>query len=390
VHPSRPVRLAAVVVIGALALTACGSSSKSSSSGKKSYTIGFQMPLSGDNAQLGINMLNGAKLAVEQANAKGDLGFTVKYVTSDDAGDPAQSPAAAQKLIDNKNVIAVLGPGFSGTTNAAEPHYSDAGLASVSGSATRADLTSNGFKTFQRVITGDNIQGVKMADYVAKGLKSKSAYVIDDKSAYGAGLVKFIKNQLTTDGVTVKAEGIAPTKDYSAVATKAKASGADTVVYSGYYAEFALLTKALHTAGYKGNLVSGDGSKDDQYITQGGSATEGAYLTCPCGPTASSPAAQKFAADFKAKYNAEPGTYSAEYFDGVNLIIAAIKAAGANPTRASVEAAVKVTKDFAGVSNPSITFDAKGEGGTGQIFAYQVKGGKITLLGEVVDGVVKK
>ena len=388
-HPSRPVRLAAVVVIGALALTACGSSSKSSSNGKKSYTIGFQFPVTGDNGQLGINMLNGAKLAVEQANAKGDLGFTVKWVLSDDAGDPAQSPAAAQKLIDNKDVVVVLGPGFSGTTNAAEPHYSDAGLASVSGSATRADLTSNGFTTFQRVITGDNIQGVKMADYVAKGLKSKSAYVIDDKSAYGAGLVKFIKDQLSADGVSVKSEGIAPTKDYSAVATKAKASGADTVVYSGYYAEFALLTKALHTAGYKGNLVSGDGSKDDQYVTQGGAATEGAYLTCPCGPTASSPAAQKFATDFKAKYNAEPGTYSAEYFDAVNLVIAAIKSAGSNVTRASVEAAVKATKDFPGVSNPSITFDAKGEGGTGKIFAYQVKSGKITLLGEVVDGVVK-
>jgi branched-chain amino acid transport system substrate-binding protein len=389
VHAPRLVRVAAPLVIGALVLTACGSSNDNKTSGKKSYTIGFQMPLSGDNAQLGINMLNGAKLAVEQANAKGDLGFTVKFVTSDDAGDPAQSPAAAQKLIDNKDVVAVLGPGFSGTTNAAEPHYSDAGLASLSGSSTRADLTSNGFKTFTRIITGDNIQGVKMADYVAKGLKAKSAYVIDDKSAYGAGLVKFIKDQLTADGVTVKAEGITPAKDYSAVATKAKASGADTVVYSGYYAEFALLTKALKTAGYKGNLISGDGSKDDQYIAQGGSATEGTYITCPCGPTASSPAAQQFATDFKAKYNAEPGTYSAEYFDGVNLIIAAIKSLGSNVTRAGMVTAVQATKNFPGVSNPSITFDSKGEGGTGQIFAYQVKAGKIALLGEVVDGVVK-
>ena len=389
-HPPRLVRLAAALVVGALALSACGSSDDDKTSSKKSYTIGFQFPVSGANAQLGINMRNGADLAIEQANAKGDLGFTVKSVLSDDAGDPAQSPAAAQKLIDNKDVVVVLGPGFSGTTNAAGPHYSDAGLASVSGSATRADLTSNGFKTFTRVITGDNIQGVKMADYVAKGLKAKSAYVIDDKSAYGAGLVKFIKDQLTADGVTIKSEGIAPTKDYSAVATKAKASGADTVVYSGYYAEFALLTKALHTAGFKGQLVSGDGSKDDQYIAQGGSATEGTYLTCPCGPTASSPAAQKFATDFKAKYNAEPGTYSAEYFDAVNLVIAAIKSAGSDVTRASVEAAVKVTKNFPGVSNPSITFDAKGEGGTGKIFAYQVKAGKITLLGEVIDGVVQK
>jgi branched-chain amino acid transport system substrate-binding protein len=390
VHPPRLIRVAAPLLVGALVLSACGSSDDDKTSGKKSYTIGFQFPVTGANGQLGINMRNGADLAIEQANARGDLGFTVKSVLSDDAGDPAQAPAAAQKLIDNKDVVVVLGPGFSGTTNAAEPHYSDAGLASVSGSATRADLTSNGFKTFARVITGDNIQGVKMADYVAKGLKAKSAYVIDDKSAYGAGLVKFIKDQLTADGVTIKSEGIAPTKDYSAVATKAKASGADTVVYSGYYAEFALLTKALKTAGYKGKLVSGDGSKDDQYVAQGGAATEGAYLTCPCGPTASSPAAQKFAADFKAKYKAEPGTYSAEYFDAVNLVIAAIKAAGSDVTRAKLVELIKATKDFPGVSNPAITFDAKGEGGTGKIFAYQVKAGKIELLGEVLDGVVQK
>jgi branched-chain amino acid transport system substrate-binding protein len=389
VHAPRLVRVAAPLVIGALLLTACGSSDDNKTSGKKSYTIGFQGPLSGDNAQLGINAANGVKLAVEQANAKGDLGFTLKYVESDDVGDPAQAPAAAQKLIDDKDVIAVVGPIFSGATNAAEPRFSKAGLASVSPSATRADLTSNGFTTFTRVITGDNIQGVKMADYVAKGLKSKSAYVVDDKSAYGAGLVGFIKDQLKADGVTVKSEGIAPTKDYSAVATKAKGSGADTVVYSGYYAEFALLTKALRTAGFKGNLVSGDGSKDDQYLAQGGAATEGAYITCPCGgPVAATATAQAFEKDYKAKYNVASGTYSAEAFDATNLIIAAIKAAGSDVTRQKVADLVKATKDFPGVSH-TITFDAKGEGGTGQIFAFQVKAGKIERLGEIVDGALK-
>lgn len=377
----RIVRVLAPVVLGTLLISACGNDS--SGSGGKTYTIAYQGPLSGDNAQLGINMDNAVQLAIEQANKDGNLPFKLKFAHSDDGGDPAQSPAAAQKLIDDDSVVAVVGPAFSGATAAAEPKFSQAKLVSVTPSATRADLTSLGFTTFYRVITGDNIQGVKNADYIAKVLKVKSAYVVDDKSAYGAGLTKFVKDQLQADGVTVKSEGIAPTKDYSTVATKVKSSGAALVYYGGYYAEFALFTKALRAAGYKGILFSDDGSKDPQYIKQGGSATDGVYLSCPCGPTATSATATKFDADYKAKFNADPGTYSAEAFDATNAIIAAMKGISGSITRESVATAVK-NVHFEGITH-TIAFDEKGEGGTGDIFIYQVKKGDIALLGKTDD-----
>lgn len=385
----RILRLAAPLALGALALTACGSSgsgSKPGASGKKSYTIAYQGPLSGDNAQLGINMDNGVKLAVEQANAKGDLPFTLKFTDSDDVGDPAQAPAAARKLLDNPDVVAVVGPAFSGATAASEPLFSQADLVSVSPSATRADLTHLGFKSFVRVVTGDTVQGAKLADYVAKALKAKSAYVVDDKSAYGAGLTKFVKDQLTADGVPFKSEGLAPTKDYSALATKVVASKADVLVYGGYFAELALFAKALKAAGYKGAIVSDDGAKDDQLIKQAGAAAEGIYLTCACGgPTPAGDATvAQFSKDYQAKFGAAPGTYSAEAYDSANLIIAAMKTLGNNITRASITAAVKKTSGFKGVSH-TITFDKDGEGGTGQIFMHQVKGGKITLLGDIAN-----
>jgi branched-chain amino acid transport system substrate-binding protein len=383
----RLLRLALPITVGALALTACGSSSGGKSSnggGKKSYTLAYQGPLSGDNAQLGINMDNGVKLAVEQANKKGDLPFTLNFTDSDDVGDPAQAPAAARKLIDNNSVVAVVGPAFSGATAASEPLFSQANLISVSPSATRADLTGLGFTSFVRVVTGDTIQGAKLADYVAKGLKSKSAYVVDDKSAYGAGLSKYVKEQLKTDGVTFKEEGLAPTKDYSAIATKVVGAKVDTLVYSGYFAELALFAKALKAAGFKGKIVSDDGAKDDQLIKQAGAAADGIYLSCACGgPTpAGNAAADQFAKDYQAKFNAAPGTYSAEAFDAANLIIAAMKA-GAT-TRQAITDAVKKTSGFAGVTH-SITFDQKGEGGTGDIFMHQVKGSKIVLLGNAAD-----
>lgn len=380
----KALRLLAPLVIGSLALTACGSSNDNKGSGgKKSYTIAYQGPLSGDNAQLGINMDNGVKLAIEQANAKGDLGFTLKFEHSDDVGDPAQSPAAAQKLIDDSNVVAVVGPAFSGATAAAEPKFSQANLISVSPSATRADLTGLGFTTFYRVITGDTIQGAKDADYITKVLKAKSVYVVDDKSAYGAGLTKFVKEELQKNGATVKSEGIAPTKDYSTVATKVKSSGADLLYYGGYYAEFALLTKALKSAGYKGILFSDDGSKDPQYIKQGGSATEGVYVSCACGPSTTSDAAKQFATDYKAKYGEDPGTYSAEAFDATNAIIATMKGISGTITRENLAAAFK-NVSFDGITH-TIKFDAKGEGGTGDIFIYQVKNGQIVLLGKTDD-----
>lgn len=380
----RFIRWAAPVVLGALALTACGggSAEDTADGAKKTYTVAYQGPLSGDNAQLGINMDNGVQLAIELATAKGDLPFDLKFVNSDDVGDPAQAPAAARKLIDDASVVGVVGPAFSGATAASEPLFSQANLISVSPSATRADLTDLGFTSFVRVVTGDTIQGAKLAQYVAKGLKAKTAYVVDDKSAYGAGLNKFIKEELTKEGVTFKEEGLAPTKDYSAIATKVVGANVDALIYGGYFAELALFAKALKAAGFKGAIVSGDGSKDDQLIKQAGAAAEGVYVTCACGgpAEAGNTDAEDFAKAYKAKFNVEPGTYSGEAFDAANVIIAAMKGLDGNITRESVVEAVKKTKDFPGISH-KITFDERGEGGAGDIFAFQVKSGKIALLG---------
>ncbi len=373
------------LALGAIALTACGGSSGGSSSsggGKKSFTIAYQGPLSGDNAQLGINMDNGVKLAVEQANKKGDLGFELKFTNSDDVGDPAQAPTAAQKLIDDKSVIAVVGPAFSGATKASEPLFSEANLASVSPSATNPTLTSQGFKTFFRVVPPDDAQGAEAAAYMVKGLKAKSIYLVDDKSEYGVGLADVIAKSLA--GTKVKREGIPVTKDYSTIAQKVASSGADTVYYSGYFAEFALFVKAVKGAGYKGNIASGDGSNDDQFIVQAGkAAAEGIYFTCPCGDANVDPNAADFLAAYKAKFNTNPGTYSPEAYDAANAIIAAIKTLNGDVTREKVVEAVKAV-DYKGITK-QIKFESNGEVNGKTIFVYQVKDGKRNVLGTTAE-----
>jgi branched-chain amino acid transport system substrate-binding protein len=370
--------------VGALALTACGGSSGGGSGGggKKTFGLAYQGPLSGDNAQLGINMDNGVKLAVEQANAKGDLPFTLKFSNSDDVGDPAQGPTAAQKLIDDASVMAVVGPAFSGATKASEPLFSDASLVSVSPSATNPTLTSQGFKTFFRVVPPDDAQGAEAGAYMVKGLKAKSVYLVDDKSEYGVGLADVIAKNVS--GATLKREGIPVTKDYSTIAQKVSASGADTVFYSGYYAELALFTKALKAAGYKGNIVSGDGSNDDQLVTQAGAAAaEGIYLTCPCNDANVDPNAADFLKAYKAKFNANPGTYSPEAYDAANAIIAAMKTVGADLTRQKVVDAVKAV-DYKGITK-QIKFEPNGEVNGKTIFVYQVKAGKRAILGTTAE-----
>ncbi len=380
----RLLRLAVPLAVGALALTACGGSSGDEGGGGgggKTYTIAYQGPLSGDNAQLGINMDNGVRLAVEQANAKGDLPFKLKFTNSDDVGDPAQGPTAAQKLIDDESVVAVVGPAFSGATKASEPLFTQANLVSVSPSATNPNLTSQGFKTFFRVVPPDDAQGAEAAAYMEKGLKAKKIYLVDDKSEYGVGLADVIAKSLTTKPTR---EGIPVTKDYSTIAQKVSSSGADVLFYSGYYAELALFAKALKAAGYKGAIVSGDGANDDQLITQAGAANaEGIYLTCPCNDANVDPNATEFTKAYKAKFNTNPGTYSPESYDAANAIIQAMKGIDGDITREKVVEAVR-NIDYKGITK-QIKFESNGEVSGKTIFVYQVKGGKRAILGTTAE-----
>ncbi len=376
-----------------LALAACGSSSSKSSgttsssggSSGKTVTIGFQGPLSGPNSpQLGINGVNGVKLAIKEANDKKVLPYTLKLETSDDQGTPDQGPTAARKLVDDK-VLAVIGPMFSGATKASEPIFSQAGILSVSPSATNPTLTTLGFKTFTRIIAPDTVQGKAAADYLVKALKAKKVFSLDDNSDYGTGLSGALEPQLKADGATVTHDGIDPTKNYTSEATKIIGTNPDAVYYSGYYSEFGPLVKALKGAGYKGIVASGDGSNDDQFIKDAGGAANanGAYLTCACADANSDPKAAAFVTAYKALNGQPPGTYSGEAYDATNALIQVLKGLGDSPTASQVVDAYKKV-DYVGLTK-TIKFTPDGEVEGDAVYVYQVKDGKRVVLGLVSD-----
>lgn len=344
----------------------------------KSYTIAFLGALSGNNPQLGINEANAVQLAVEQANAAKTLPFTLKYTSSDDEGAPDKAPAAAQKLIDNDNVVAVIGPPFSGTTKAAEPKLSEAGLLSVSPSATNPDLTKAGFKTFFRVVPPDDAQGAEAAALLKK--YAKSVYIVDDTSEYGKGLADVIERELKAQKVKVTREGVSDkTQDYTSIAQKVKNANVDAMYYAGYYQGASLFAKSLKGVGYNCLAMSGDGSNDDQFIKGAQSSGNGWMFTCPCADARVDPKAADFTTAYKSKFNVDPGTYSPEAYDATNAIIKAMSTVQGDVTRDKVVDAVKQV-DYQGLTK-QVKFESNGEVTGNTIFVYGVDGDKRVLKG---------
>jgi len=342
-----------------------------------------QGPLSGANQALGLNIDWGVKLAIQEENAKGDLPFNLAIKESDDQGDQSHGATAAQLLIQDPKVVGVVGPAFSGPTAAAGALYSNANLVAVS-VATRPSLTSSGFKTFYRVVANDNVQGPAAADYMAKVLNAKNVYVVDDKSQYGQGLSQATIAELKKDGVKVETDSaVAGTQDYSPLASKVAASGAQAMYYAGYYADAGVFAKALKAVSYNGKMLAGDGSKDPNFITTAGAdAAQGWQFTCPCFDPATDPKYATFTADYKKLANAEPGTYSIEGYDAANTIISVLKSLNtATPTRQAVADGMGKV-DYQGLSK-EIKFTPNGEVSGTAIYAYEVKGNAISLIGDI-------
>jgi branched-chain amino acid transport system substrate-binding protein len=373
----------AVAAASTLLLAACGGDDDNGGGGDASggggsnaacgKTIGFFGALTGSAANLGINIRDGAKLAVDQYNtANPNCKVTLKNFDSEGSEDKA--PAVATQVINDESVIGVVGPAFSGETDATGDAFDEAGLPTISASATRPSLSEQGWKTFHRILGNDASQGPSAGNYIKNTLKAQKVFIIDDNSAYGTGLAEEVKKIAGSAAGTDKVAGDGQQTDFSATVTKVKSSGADAVFYGGYYQNAGLLIKQLREANVTAKFVAGDGVKDEGFIKAAGAqAAEGAILTCPCNPP---PKVEgTFFEDYKKATGKEPGTYSAEAFDAANVFLAGVKAG--KGTREDMNTFIS-TYDAKGITK-QVKFDDKGEIEKQNIvvWAYIVKGGKI-------------
>lgn len=337
-------------------------------------SIAYAGTINGNNAALGINILNGAKLAVDQHN-KANPGCQVKLEQFDTEGTPDKAPGIVTQIVNTPGIIGVVGLPFSGESKAAGNIFNTAGLVTVTPSATAPTLSENGWKTFFRGLGNDNSQGPAAAKFMTGELAAKKVCVIEDDSEYGTGLAATTKQAL---GSALACEDKVKSKqtDFSAVVNKVKAAAPDAVFYSGYYQEAAPFAQQLNDAGVTAKFVGPDGVKDDEFVKGAGDAAANAYFTCPCVPADQF---TKFTDAYKAAAGKDPGTYSPEAYDLATILLKGID--GGKTTRSALLDFVK-TYDGQGLTK-HFKWNDKGELAATTVWTYKVENGKIVRNTEI-------
>jgi branched-chain amino acid transport system substrate-binding protein len=345
-------------------------------------TLAYQGPLTGEEAQTGIDEINGVKYAIALFNAKNKNKFKVNLVAVDDQGSGTESAKVAPGTASNKKIIGLVGPAYSGATITSLPFYKQTNLPMITPSATRVSITDPadgliGFPVFHRIPVTDRVQGPALFKLATKGVTSPKVFVIDDQSAYGVGLVDYMKlggAALTgTDSVSDK------TTDWTATISKVKTAGANVVIFTGYYAQAATLYRQLRDSGYTGVLAGGDGVLSPGILSLvSASILEGVRLTGGTVPL--SEISAKLEADFKMKMGVSSGTYAAESIDATNIFLSCI--AKKVTTRAAMLKCVKAFKGKSITGSP-LSFDKFGDTAGGVMNGFEIKAGAIKYTGVI-------
>ncbi|WP_211343015.1 branched-chain amino acid ABC transporter substrate-binding protein [Actinomadura pelletieri] len=377
-------RITGAVVMGvtlALSAVACGGDDDGGSGGGDGVTIGFMGDLTGENSGLVIPPKQGAQLAIEQYNATNPK-VKINFKTYDSQGKAEQATPLAQGAVKNDKIVGLIGPAFSGESESVGPILEEAKVPSVSPSATSITLAEKGWKYWHRVVADDAVQSDGAANFLVNSVKAKKIYLVSDNQAYGKGLTDAIAKAAGTKGAQTQTDAVDDkATDYSSTVNKINQFKPDAVYFGGYYAVAGRLFKQLREGGYKGKMMSGDGSLAAGLIEGAGQENaQGALLSCGClidaeGKT--NEKAKKFATDYKTKFGSEVAIYSTEGYDAATAFIEAVKAGHTEPE--AINNFLK-TLDTQGVGKP-IKFDGKGELAAQDIFIYEVKGNTIPLLG---------
>jgi branched-chain amino acid transport system substrate-binding protein len=340
--------------------------------------IGVVAPMSGPLAQYGKDIANGAQVAVDELNSDH---FSInrkrarfELVIEDDKASPDEGKAAAKRLID-AGVSAVFGHFNSGVSIAAAPLYAEAGIPQLSVS-TNPKYTRMGLKTAFRITADDIQQGATLARLIGEKLRTKSLYLVDDRTTFGVGIadevergVKGKKLQATRESIDGKAT------DYDALAKKIMDANADVVFYGGDEAAGLPLLKALRKTGSTAKFVVADAMCDGSTIKGAGGSANGNYFCTIAGvPPSWLSSGIGFMDMYKSKFGT-PGAYSTLSYDGVHILAQAMQEAGSVDPATYLPVLAKGS--FSGKIQGAIEFDSKGDVKDGTVVIYQSIGGQL-------------
>ena len=342
-----------------LSLTGLGLAALTAPANAQDITIAVAGPMTGPVASIGEQMKRGAETAAAAINDAGGVnGRKIKIVIEDDACDPKQAVAIANRIV-GQQIKYVDGHACSGSSIPAADVYADNSLLMMSPASSNPVLTEKGHSTIMRLYPRDDKQGEFIAPWIAEKYKGKKIAILHDKSAYGKGLAQVVKDKLNAGGVTeVLFEGINPgEKDYTAVITKLKNAGAEFVYFGGYHTEAGLMLRQAADQSYKLNLMTGDSIATSEFWQISGPAGEGTLFTFPTDPRRS-PNAAKALEQFKAQ-GFDPEGFTLFSYGVVQAIAEGIKRAGSDDPKA-IAKALEDGKPVETVMGP-VRFDSKGD-----------------------------
>jgi branched-chain amino acid transport system substrate-binding protein len=345
--------------------------------------IGHVAPLSGPIAHLGKDNEYGARMAIEELNAKGLSigGKKVKFelLAEDDAADPKQGTSAAQKLVDQK-VQGVIGHLNSGTSIPASKIYSDAGIPQISPSSTNPKFTRQGYKTTFRVVADDVHLGGTLGRYAVKDLKAKTFAVIDDRTAYGQGVAEEFAKAAVAAGATQVGREFTTDKatDFTAILTTLKGKKPDVVFFGGMDAVAGPMVKQMKSLGVTAKFMGGDGICTNEIPKLAGDALGDNQVYCAEAGGIDEKSEAAFKAKFKKRFNADVQIYAPYVYDAVYVMVdAMVKANSSDP--AKYLPVLAKTSAYKGVTG-DISFDDKGDIKNGALTLFTFKAGKRELI----------
>ena len=352
----------ALLAAGALAVSALTGCSSTGGAGKgnaigDTIKIGVNYELSGNVATYGQDSVKGVEMAIAEINAAGGVdGKKIEVVKYDTKSEPAEATTLATKLMTQDKLVTILGPATSGSFKATIPVANPNEVPVVSGSATADDVTVMGGKVQEfafRTCYSDSFQGTAMANYAANEKGAKTAAIVKDISSdYGKGLAESFKTTFEAAGGQIVAEESysAGDTDFNAILTRLKGQQFDVIYIPGYYNEAGLIIKQARALGITAPIMGADGFDSPTLLDLAGAdALNDVYFSNHYSNLDKDPKVQKFIADFKAKYNAEPGAFSALGYDTAYFVADAIKRAETKDSL-GIQKAMAATKDYPGVT----------------------------------------
>lgn len=341
---------------------------------ERTVLIGLAGPLTGPSARIGKDLENGAKLAIDKANAAQIQldGETVvfKLISEDDQSDPRTAVAVAQRLVDQQ-VAGVVGHWNTGTSIPAARVYHSAGIAQVAPVATGHAYTQQGLKTSFRVMGHDDDGGQLAGRYVLDTLQAKKIAVIDDRTAFGQGLADQFASTITEGGGEIVAREYVDDKtvDFSAVLTAIRAKNPDVIFFGGVDAQAAPLARRIKQLGLKATLVGAGGFVSQTFLELAQKEGEGVVALEPGLPVEQMPGGKEFEQAYKDAFNTHIELHAPFAYDGVGVLIEAFRQAGS--TDPAKYLPVLQAIEYQGVTG-TIAFDAEGNLKQPYFTIYQV------------------